>query len=90
MWRQKLPTFDEKVFPDISNAPEWLAEIPLTAWGAVQLEPEIYFPRSAAFLLSIPPENIQYSWTGTSGTFFLEATLAFIQQTLCAVSRSPA
>lgn len=78
LWKDALANFDQKVAPDLSNAPALLKTVPLAAFGATLLDPGAYYPRASAFLPKMPSDQVQRDWTGTSGSILLEQSLAFI------------
>jgi 2-polyprenyl-3-methyl-5-hydroxy-6-metoxy-1,4-benzoquinol methylase len=81
-WARSFVRFDKKVHDDLSNAPDLLADIPLSVFGAALLHPDHYFPRAQSFLPSPASEKIQKAWTGSSGELLLETSVAFVQQQL--------
>jgi hypothetical protein len=85
-----MERFDAEVRPDLSNAPELLREVPLAIFAAALMWPEKYFPRAHVYL-PVPPSNeVQRSWTGSSGELLLETSVAFVQQQLALFSTSGA
>ena len=84
LWADALRTFDAELAPDLSNAPELLAQVPLAAFAATLLNPPAHYPRAAKFLPSMPSDLVQRQWTGSDGTVLLETSLAFMAHAVAA------
>jgi SAM-dependent methyltransferase len=75
---EKLQQIDQKIVSTLpSEIPSLLNEIPIDRFGELLLDVPSQYPNMKAFFPSMPPDDVQDSWTGNHGLALLGQSLAF-------------
>lgn len=77
---EKLEQIDQKIVSTPpSKIPSLLGEIPIDSFAKLLLDVPSQYPNMKDFLPSMPPDDVQDSWTGNHGLELLRQSLAFIK-----------
>lgn len=87
LWTDDLRRLDERLAPDLSNIGELAEPLPLRMFGQILLDPVRWLPQAGAFLPVMPPDDVQVSWTGSSGEALLNQSVEFIRTVAASLSR---
>lgn len=79
-FRNQLISVDNKI-PGTApkDIPRLFEYVPLEIFGAIQIDRPAWIPNLLAWLPKMAPDEVQNSWTGSSGHELLKSTVSFVR-----------